>query len=151
MPSSIPRYSFEQDATYLIAGGLGGLGRAITRWMVSRGARNFILLSRSGAKGKEATDLIEEVKSRGVKIAAPPCDVSIEDEVSTTLEKYRYTMPPVRGCIQASMVLKVGFHFRCPTGLNILTFLTGRALREFDPARFQRSHQTESTRFLELA
>ena len=151
MPSSVPRYSYEQDATYLIAGGLGGLGRAITRWMASRGARNFILLSRSGAKGKEAIDLIEELKSRGVKIAAPPCDVSIEDEVSATLEKYRYTMPPVRGCIQASMVLKVGFHFRCPTELDILTLLTGRTLREFDPTRFQRSHQTESTRFLELA
>ena len=110
MPSSVPTYSFRPDATYLIAGGLGGLGRAITRWMVSRGARNFILLSRSGPKGKEAMDLIEELKSHGVKIAAPPCDVSSEDELSTTIEKYRSTMPPVRGCIQASMVLKVSFH-----------------------------------------
>lgn len=111
MPSSAPTYSFEQDATYLIAGGLGGLGRAITRWMVSRGARNFILLSRSGAKSKESIDLIEELKPRGVAIAAPPCDVSVEDEVSTTLAKYRSTMPPIRGCIQASMVLKVGSRF----------------------------------------
>ena len=151
MPSSVPTYSFRPDATYLIAGGLGGLGRAITRWMVSRGARNFILFSRSGPKGKEAIDLIEELKSHGVKIAAPPCDVSIEDELSTTIQKYRSTMPPVRGCIQASMVLKVSFHFHSSTELNVLTFLTGRALRESDTARFQRSHQTESTRFLELA
>ena len=119
--------------------------------MVSRGARNFILLSRSGAKGKEAIDLIEELKSHGVKIAAPPCDVSIDDELSITREKYRSTMPPVRGCIQASMVLKVDFHFPFSTELNMLTYLVGRALREFDPARFQRSHHTESTRFLELA
>ena len=111
MPSSVPTYSFEQNATYLIAGGLGGLGRAITRWMVSRGARNFILLSRSGAKSKEAIDLIEELRSRRVEIAATPCDVSVEDEVSRTLEKYRSTMPPIKGCIQASMVLKVGSHF----------------------------------------
>ena len=111
MPSSVPKYSFGQGATYLIAGGLGGLGRAITRWMVSRGARNFILLSRSGVKIRESIDLIEEMESRGVKVAAPCCDVSVEDEVSTTLEKYRSTLPPVKGCIQASMVLKVGFHF----------------------------------------
>ena len=151
MPSSVPRYSFREDATYLIAGGLGGLGRAITRWTVSRGARNFILLSRSGPKGKEAADLIAKLESHGVKIAAPPCDMSIDDELSTTLKKYRSTMPPVRGCIQASMVLKVGFHFHFTAELNKLTFVVGRALREFDSARFQRSHCTESTRFLELA
>lgn len=34
---------------YVIAEGLGGLGQGITRWMSQRGARNFILLSRSGA------------------------------------------------------------------------------------------------------
>ena len=111
MPSSSPKYSFNQDATYLIAGGLGGLGRAITRWMVSRGARNFILLSRSGARSKEAVDLIKEMKSLDVDIAAPPCDLSVGDEVSATLERYRLTMPPIKGCIQASMVLKVGNHF----------------------------------------
>ena len=151
MPSSVPRYSFRQDATYLIAGGLGGLGRAITRWMVSRGARNFILLSRSGVKGKVAIDLIEELQSQGVKIAASPCDVSIEDEVSTALEKYRSTMPPVRGCIQASMVLKVGFHFRFPTVLNILTLFHRTGSSRIRPCRVKRSHQTESTRLLELA
>ena len=79
--------------------------------MVSRDARNFILLSRSGAKSKEAIDLIEELRSRRVEIAAPPCDVSVEDEVSTILGNYRSTMPPIKGCIQASMVLKVGSHF----------------------------------------
>ena len=111
MPSSNPKYSFNQDATYLIAGGLGGLGRAIARWMVSRGARNFILLSRSGARSKEAIDLIKEMKSLDVEIAAPPCDLSVESEVSSTLERYRLSMPPIKGCIQASMVLKVGSHF----------------------------------------
>ena len=121
MPSSTPKYSFEQDATYLIAGGLGGLGRAITRWMVSRGARNFILLSRSGATSQYAVGLIEEMQSRGVKIAAPPCDVSVEEEVSTTIEKYRSTMPPVKGCIQASMVLKVGSRYHSFLNAKILT------------------------------
>lgn len=79
--------------------------------MVDRGARKFISLSRSGAKSKEAIDLIEEMKSRGVTIAAPPCDISVEDEVSTTLEECKRSMPPIKGCIQASMVLKVRSRF----------------------------------------
>ncbi len=110
MPSSRPTYLFDEKASYVIAGGLGGLGRSITRWMVDRSARNFILLSRSGAKSNEAIDLIEEMRSRGVSIVAPPCDVSDEAAVSTILEECKRTLPPVKGCIQASMVLKVVSH-----------------------------------------
>lgn len=69
------------------------------------------MLSRSGARSKEAIDLIKEMNTLGVEIAAPPCDLSVGSEVSSTLERYRLTMPPIKGCIQASMVLKVGSHF----------------------------------------
>ena len=72
---------------------------------------NFISLSRFGAKSKEAIELIEEMRSRGVSIVALLCDVSNETAVSTTLEECKRTMPPVKGCIQASMVLKVVSHF----------------------------------------
>lgn len=89
--------------------------------MVSRGARNFILLSRSGARSQHAVGLIEEMQPRGVKIAAPPCDVSVEKEVSTIIEKYRSTMPPVKGCIQASMVLKVGSGYHSWLKARLLT------------------------------
>lgn len=75
--------------------------------MVDRKARHFVLLSRSGAKDAAAIDLIEEMKLRHVKIATPPCDISVEDAVLKTLEECKRTMPPIKGCIQASMVLKV--------------------------------------------
>lgn len=39
--------SLSPDVSYLIVGGLGGLGRAISRWMVEEGARSLVLLSRS--------------------------------------------------------------------------------------------------------
>lgn len=38
-----PSFELEADATYLIAGGLGGIGRSIASWLVDRGARNLIL------------------------------------------------------------------------------------------------------------
>jgi NADPH:quinone reductase-like Zn-dependent oxidoreductase len=36
------------DASYLITGGTGGLGRALTRWLIDLGARHIVLVSRSG-------------------------------------------------------------------------------------------------------
>ena len=73
--------------------------------MADRNAKNFILLSRSGAKGKDALELIDEMKLRGIRIAAPVCDISDEDALSTAFRDCK--MPPIKGCIQASMVLKV--------------------------------------------
>ena len=127
LPSTRPAYYFSPDATYVIAGGLGGLGRSIVRWMVERRAKHFVLLSRSGAKGKAAIELIEELKSCRVYIATPSCDISDESKLSAILEQLKATMPPVKGCIQASMVLKV----RCCKKLDqgyLLTVLIGRSI-----------------------
>jgi KR domain/Phosphopantetheine attachment site len=103
----LPRYNFNSNATYLIAGGLGGLGRSIARWMAERKAKNLILLSRSGIQHEAARILLDELKAKGVNVAAPPCDVSDLQALSFTLAECSKTMPPIKGCIQASMVLKV--------------------------------------------
>ncbi|MCJ1398962.1 hypothetical protein MMC11_002163 [Xylographa trunciseda] len=100
-----PDYHFDEHSSYLIAGGLGGLGRSAARWMVSRGVRNLILLSRSGARSETAVALIEELKSKGAHVEAPACDVTKLDMLRTVLESCAKTMPPVKGVIQGSMVL----------------------------------------------
>lgn len=98
-------YNFRDDRTYLIAGGLGGLGRRIARWMIERGARHLLLLSRSGGSDEEARGFVDEFHY--VKIATPRCDVSDEQALGCILEECAAKMPPVQGCIQASMVLEV--------------------------------------------
>ena len=57
-----PNSNFRSDQTYIIAGGLGGLGRVTARWMVDRGARNIILLSRSGPRTDDAVALVKELR-----------------------------------------------------------------------------------------
>jgi short-subunit dehydrogenase len=75
--------------------------------MSSRGARHFILLSRSGARTEDAKTFIHELEAMGVRVYAPACDISdksaLEDVIAYCSEK----MPPIKGCIQASAVLKV--------------------------------------------
>ena len=91
----------------MISGGLGGLGRSIARWMVSRGARNLILLSRFGPRSEEAATLLTKLEAEGTRVEAPACDVTDVCALKSVLEQCAKTMPPVLGCVQASMVLRV--------------------------------------------
>ncbi|MCJ1384592.1 hypothetical protein MMC17_007710 [Xylographa soralifera] len=97
---------FEATATYLISGGLGGLGRSIARWMVSRGAKNLILLSRSGPVGDAARVLVIELSLKGVRVECPSCDIADLESLKEVVIRLQQSMPPIRGCIQGSMVLK---------------------------------------------
>ena len=117
-----PKYQLDHNSTYLIAGGLGGLGRSAARWLVDRGARHLVLLSRSGAQSLPTVSLIEELQAKGVKVETPACDIAVEDSLYAVLTRCAETMPPIRGCIQASMVLRVCLicepHTVCPAAAN---------------------------------
>ncbi|KAI7762934.1 hypothetical protein LZL87_013425 [Fusarium oxysporum] len=99
-------WKFDSSSTYLVAGGSGGLGRAIIRWMTDRGAKHLIVPSRSGATPQAAAQLLADLTSRGVNIVAPKCDVSIREDVTVMLKECYRTMPPIKGCINAAMVLQ---------------------------------------------
>ncbi|KUJ19541.1 reducing type I polyketide synthase [Mollisia scopiformis] len=100
-------YRFKNNVTYVISGGLGGLGRSISRWMVARGARNLILLSRSGpASNVKAQELLAELRKKGVHVVAPACDITCLPSLQKILDDYKDEMPPIMGCFQGAMVLK---------------------------------------------
>lgn len=96
----------DPNATYLIAGGLGGLGRAVARWMVRRGARCLMLLSRYGPKTDPALEMLAELRDQGIRVETPCCDISKPESLASTL-KVAIDLPPLKGCVQASMVMKV--------------------------------------------
>lgn len=106
MPSQKPTYHFDPNASYVISGGLGGLGRSMASWMVRRGAKNLILLSRFGPVRESGQKLIAELEAQGVRVAAPSCDVTSRQTLERVLEDCQNNMPPIKGCIQGSMVLK---------------------------------------------
>ena len=108
LPRQTPTYRFDSGATYVITGGFGGLGRSIARWMVRWGARNLLILSRSGPQEVPALKLLENLKAKGVFVASPPCDISDKTSLASVLQQYSDTLPPIKGCIQGSMVLRDG-------------------------------------------
>lgn len=103
-------WQLDCNKTYIIAGGTGGLGLMIAEWMVKqKGARHLLLLSRSGIK-EEAVDAVNTVRTLrglGAVIEAPKCDISDNKALRNVVERCRGSMPPIGGCIQSSMVLKV--------------------------------------------
>jgi NAD(P)-dependent dehydrogenase (short-subunit alcohol dehydrogenase family) len=102
-------YEFDSNALYVIAGGLGGLGRSIARWMAGRGAKHLLLLSRSGPKHDTQHALLEELARDGVQIYAPACDITSREALRETLAHCAQNAPPIKGCIQATMVLQVSY------------------------------------------
>ena len=97
----------------MIAGGLGGLGRATARWMVSRGAKNLILLSRSGPRTPAAFELLDELRAAGACIKTPACDVTSLHQMKQVTDELMLEMPPIKGCLQASIVARVCYLLPC--------------------------------------
>ncbi|KAI1828360.1 putative polyketide synthase [Xylaria intraflava] len=101
-----PDLKLKSHATYLIAGGLGGLGRSMARWLMKRGAQNIILLSRSGPQTQEAFDLLEELRKTQIRVETPRCDITNARALKEVIACCAKTMPPIKGCIQATMIMK---------------------------------------------
>jgi acyl transferase domain-containing protein/NADPH:quinone reductase-like Zn-dependent oxidoreductase/NAD(P)-dependent dehydrogenase (short-subunit alcohol dehydrogenase family)/SAM-dependent methyltransferase len=95
------------DASYLLVGGMGGLGRSIAHWMVDHGARNLILLSRSAGKQNSGA-FVSQLRETGCRVIAISCDVANNEDLTRALDtcKRDKQLPPVRGIIQGAMVLQ---------------------------------------------
>ncbi|KAF2728787.1 reducing type I polyketide synthase [Polyplosphaeria fusca] len=100
------KYELECNATYLLAGGLGGLGKSVAKWMVRRGARHLLLLSRSGNADSVSSSFVQHLEAAGVQVETYACDIGDAAALSGVLKQCRSSMPPIRGCVQASMILK---------------------------------------------
>lgn len=94
------------DATYLITGGTGGLGRALASWMIKKGARNLVLLGRSSTPSAKVMELLERYEGTDVCIRATACDVGSRPDLVRTAEALK-GLPRVRGVIHGALYLRV--------------------------------------------
>ncbi|KAE8355130.1 hypothetical protein BDV28DRAFT_163475 [Aspergillus coremiiformis] len=105
-PPQKPPVHLSPTASYLVVGGSGGLGRNIAEWLSRHGAKNVILLSRSGDEKPNVKRLIQRTQSDGLRIVAPRCDISSATEVQAAISTVLRDMPPIRGVIFGAMVLR---------------------------------------------
>lgn len=96
---------FRPDRSYLLVGGLGGLGRAVAMWMVEHGARHLTFLSRSANPEKPAVRaLLDELHSQGCDVQLVAGSVSTMADVEGAIKG---SHKPIAGVINMSMVLRV--------------------------------------------
>ncbi|KAJ4293186.1 hypothetical protein N0V90_008468 [Kalmusia sp. IMI 367209] len=104
---SRPTVSFRSDASYLLVGCLGGLGRSLTTWMMEHGARRFVFLSRSGTDAEAAALLVQSLEEAGMNVLVVRGDASVKEDVERTIASVPPEFP-VRGVVHAAMVLRDG-------------------------------------------
>lgn len=93
------------DATYVLIGGTGGLGRGVAQWMVEQGARSIVLVSRSGTATGKVKELVDRASAAGASIVIRSCNVVDRASVDELVSKGVEGLPPVRGVVHGSMVL----------------------------------------------
>ncbi|MEM9553545.1 MAG: type I polyketide synthase [Acidobacteriota bacterium] len=96
------------DATYLITGGLGGLGLATARWWVEQGARHLALVGRRGCHDRAQEQAIAELEGAGCSVLVVAADVADREALRSALDTVRRELPPLRGVFHAAGVLDDG-------------------------------------------
>ncbi|MGK5638160.1 SDR family NAD(P)-dependent oxidoreductase [Streptomyces sp. URMC 126] len=95
----------DPDASYLVVGGLSGLGAAFARHLADGGARRLVLTGRRGEATPGAPELVDDLAARGARATVRAADVCDPDAVAATVRDIRATSGPLKGVVHAATVL----------------------------------------------
>ncbi len=99
-----PPWQPQRSGSYLVSGGLSGLGLQTAAWLAERGAGRLVLLGRRGAT-PEAAPVLERLCAEGVDVMAEAVDVTDEAALRAVLQRVRSAGPPLRGVWHSAGVL----------------------------------------------
>ena len=103
-PPPLMRGRLREDRTYLVTGGLGGIGCAVAEWLADRGAGVIVLNGRRDPD-PEAQQAIDALRSRGVRIEVELADVTDTAAIDAMLDRIDAKLPPLGGVIHSVGVL----------------------------------------------
>ena len=92
------------DRTYLVTGGLGGIGCVVAEWLADRGAGAIVLNGRR-APDAEAERVIASLRSRGVTVEVELADVTDAAALDAMLARMDRDLPPLGGVVHSVGVL----------------------------------------------
>jgi acyl transferase domain-containing protein/surfactin synthase thioesterase subunit/acyl carrier protein len=105
LPAQLPRV--RGDATYLVTGGLGMLGRSVAKWLISKGAKHLVLTGRN-ASSEAAQELFSAAETNDAAIHVVTADISRDEDVSRLMQTISNEFPPLKGVVHSAGVLDDG-------------------------------------------
>src|SRR5690606_28604326 len=110
----------DPEASYLVTGGLGGVGREVARWLVRRGARHLVLTTRrplperhtwatlpAGSEEFARAALIQELEAAGATVAVAAVDAGDANAVAALLGRIESDGRRLAGIVHAAVDLEV--------------------------------------------
>lgn len=96
------REGLRDDATYLITGAFGGIGRQLTEYLADQGAKSLVLAGRT-----VDAHWVDELRNRGVNVQVAALDIANDEEVAQLMRSMSH-LPPLRGVVHAAGVIDDG-------------------------------------------
>ncbi len=106
-PTPAERYTeparLNPGGTYLVTGGLRGLGLEVAAWLADRGAATIVLNGRT-PPDDVSRNAIEALQARGVRVEAELADIADEAALAALLTRIDDTLPPLVGIVHCAGV-----------------------------------------------
>ena len=100
-PEATP-LTLRTDATYLVTGGLGSIGRELAGYLAANGAKHLVLTSRR-EPGEDAARHLDALRAEhGCDVRVLTADVADAHDVARLLAAVRSELPPLAGIIHAA-------------------------------------------------
>lgn len=105
--------SLRQTATpdtagsYLITGGLGGLGLQVAQWLTEQGVKQLVLTGRNVDR-PDVESAIAALKASGTQVMVLAADVVSPTDMARVIDTIKTALPPLKGIIHAAGVLADG-------------------------------------------
>ncbi|WP_255305791.1 type I polyketide synthase [Streptomyces sp. Wb2n-11] len=101
----VPPMEPDPTGSYVVTGGLSGLGAALAENLVQRGAQHLVLVGRRGAGSPEAPALLARLAEAGAEVTVVAADVADHEAMRKAISDTDDAGHPVRGVLHAAMVL----------------------------------------------
>jgi myxalamid-type polyketide synthase MxaE and MxaD len=99
------------DSSYLITGGLGGVGLRVAAWVAEQRPGHLVLLSRTGTENDTASfadqrrQAVRELQARGVNVTVVEGDVASPSDMDRLFPRFGTEFPQLRGVFHAATVV----------------------------------------------
>ncbi|KAI0454862.1 reducing type I polyketide synthase [Xylaria acuta] len=95
------------EATYMVVGGLTGIGASVANLLVDRKAKNLLLVSRNATSRPGVTAMTNEFAAMGCHVVVKDCDVGNMSALKNLVEECNKAgMPAIKGIVHGGMVLQ---------------------------------------------